>query len=178
MSSDTVVKTIQLIIVPVVMITACAIMQNGLIVHYNSLGNHLVSINQEILNLIATDLSHNPVKEERLHDLEHLILPNLFHRHHIIHDVLGLVYLAIVIQIFDMFIIAIAILSNISWLSQFVIFIFLIGVGFLFWGVILIAYELRSSHSTIQLEVHRNCKWCKQNKNQRNPKYLIYKGLK
>jgi len=177
MSSDT-LKTIQLIIVPVVMITACAIMQNGLIVHYNSLANHLASVNHEILNLQATDLSHSRAKEERLYDLTHLILPNLFHRHHIVHDVLGLVYLAIVILILDMFIIAIAILSNISWLSQFVVFIFLIGVGFLFWGIILIAYELRSSHSTIQLEFHRNCKWCKQQNNQRKSEYFIDQGLK
>lgn len=162
MASEAVVKTISLIIAPVVMITACAVMQNGLIAHYNSITNHLRSLNQEILNLSETDLSKNTAKAQRLHDLEHLLLPDLFHRNHIVHDVLGMVYTAILILILDMLVIAITISTGIGWLSQLVLVVFLLGVGILFWGVILIAYELRTSHESLQLEVHRTCYWCKK----------------
>jgi hypothetical protein len=164
--SETVVKTIDLIIAPVVMITACGIMQNGLLVHYNSITTHLRSVNQEILTLLELDVSKSPRQAERLHHLEHLLLPNLFYRNHVVHNVLGLVYLAILTLILDMLVIAIAISTNINWLSQLVLLVFLLGVGILFWSIVLIAHELRTSHNSLQIEVHHTCEWC-QSKSQR-----------
>lgn len=160
MTSETVVKAISLILAPVVMITACAIVQNGLIVHYNAISNHLRSITEEILSLQETDLSKNPRKAERLYNLEHLLLPDLFHRNHVVRDVLGLVYSAILVLIFDMLMIAIALSTAIDWLAQLVLVVFLLGVGILFWGIVLIASELRTSHASLQLEVHHICERC------------------
>ena len=88
MSSETVVRAISLILAPVVMITACAILQNGLIAHYSAISNHLRSVNQEVLSLSESDLSSNRSKAAHLHDLEHLLLPDLLHRNHIVHNVL------------------------------------------------------------------------------------------
>jgi Protein of unknown function (DUF2721) len=175
MPSESIVKTIGLIIAPVVMITACSIMQNGLIVYYNSLGERLRRVNQEILNLIEADLAQSLTKAElpldsgtqirhqddRLHHWEHHLLPDLFRRHHLLRDVLGLVYLAILTLIFDMLAIAISVITGIEWLSQIVLGLFLIGVGILFVAVILVSYELRTSHASIQLETHGNCLLCK-----------------
>jgi Protein of unknown function (DUF2721) len=186
MPNEAVVKTIGLIIAPVVMITAGSIMQNGMIVHYNSLEERVRQVNREIISLLETDLSPNTIKTElpedidtqptykadRLHHLEHHLLPHLFRRHHILHDVLGLVYLAILTLILDMLAIAIAVITNIGWLSQFVLVVFLIGVGILFAGIVLVSYELRSSHESIQLETHHNCQQCmpKSYKRKRSPK--------
>lgn len=50
MANEAITKTIELVIAPVVMITACAIMLNGLIVRYASLGERLRSAHQEHLN--------------------------------------------------------------------------------------------------------------------------------
>lgn len=162
MTSEAVLKTINLIIAPVVMITSCGIIQNGLNVHYNTITSRLRSVNEEILSLSEPDLHRSTRKAERLHDLEHLFLPDLFRRNHILHDALGLVYTAILMLILDMLVIAIAISTGIAWLSQLVLVVFLLGVGTLFWGVVLVAYELRTSHESLQLEVHRTCQLCKQ----------------
>ncbi|GBO55684.1 hypothetical protein APA_3835 [Pseudanabaena sp. lw0831] len=186
MPSEAVVKTIGLIIAPVVMITACSIMQNGLIAHYNSLEERIRQVNHKIISLLETDLSQNSIKTElpenldsqlalkadRLHHLEHHLLPHLFHRHHILHDVLGLVYLAILTQILDMLVIAIAVTTDVGWLSQLVLGVFLIGIGILFAGIVLVSYELRTSHESIQLETHHNCQQCKQKsyKSKRSPR--------
>ncbi len=174
MQSESIVKTIGLIIAPVVMITACSIMQNGLIVYYNSLGERLRRVDGEILSLIEANLGRSLTKSElpldsetqasyqddRLHHLEHHLLPDLFHRHHLLHDVLGLVYLAILTLILDMLTIAISVITGIDWLAQIVLGIFLIGVGILFVAVVLVSSELRTSHASIQLETHRNCLLC------------------
>jgi len=186
MPNETIVKTIGLIIAPVVMITACSIIQNGLIAHYNSLEERLRQVNREIISLLETDLNQNSFKTElpedsdpqstlkadRLHHLEHHLLPHLFHRHHILHNVLGLVYLAILTLILDMLAIAIAVITNIGWLSQLVLVVFLLGVGILFAGIVLVSYELRSSHESIQLETHQNCQQCmpKSYKRKRSPR--------
>ncbi len=132
MTSGTIVEAISLILAPVVMITSCAILQNGLISHYSAISNHLRSVNQEILSFAELDLSNNPSKVAHLHDLEHLLLPDLFHRNHIVHDVLGWVYAAILVLLVDMFVIAIAIATGINWLAQAVLIIFLVGVGICF----------------------------------------------
>jgi hypothetical protein len=162
MTSGTIVEAISLILAPVVMITSCAILQNGLISHYSAISNHLRSVNQEILSFSEIDLSNNPSKATHLHDLEHLLLPDLFHRNHIVHNVLGWVYVAILVLIVDMFTIAIAISTGIHWLAQAVLIIFLVGVGILFWSIMLISRELRTSHRSLQLEVHHTCDLCQQ----------------
>jgi hypothetical protein len=160
MTSDTIVKTISLILAPVVMITACAIIQNGLIAHYTAISNHLRSVNQELLSLSELDLSTNPSRAIHRHDLEHLLLPDLLRRSHLVHHVLGGVYAAILVLIVDMFVIAIAIAIGINWLAQVVLTVFLLGVGILCWSILLVAHELRTSHRSIQLEVHHTCELC------------------
>lgn len=169
MTSETIVKAISLILAPVVMITACAILQNGLIAHYSVISNHLRLVNQEILSLSEIDLSNSPSKAAHLHDLKHLLLPDLFHRNHIVHSVLGWTYTAVLVLIVDMFVIAIAIATGINWLSQVVLIIFLIGVGILFWSIMLISHELRTSHQSLQIEVHHTCELCQpKRRNQRH----------
>ncbi|MBM0745332.1 DUF2721 domain-containing protein (plasmid) [Phormidium sp. CLA17] len=169
MTSETIVKAISLILAPVVMITACAILQNGLIAHYSGISNHLRSVNQEILSLSEIDLSSSPSRAAHLHDLEHLLLPDLFHRNHIVHTVLEWVYTAVLVLIVDMFAIAIAIATGISWLSQVVLIIFLLGVGMLFWSIMLVSHELHTSHRSLQIEVHHACELCQpKRRNQRH----------
>jgi hypothetical protein len=159
-SIEEVAKTINLIIAPVVMITACAIVVNGLITRYGSLGDRLRTVNQELSDLQESDLAHNRHKAQRAQELESL-LRDLLKHHHFVHDAIVLTYTAILVFMVDMLVIAVAVATQVSWLAQMALIVFLGGVAVLFWGMVLIAYELRTSHYSIQLEVHRTCRLCR-----------------
>ncbi|AFY92191.1 hypothetical protein Cha6605_0934 [Chamaesiphon minutus PCC 6605] len=58
----------------------------------------------------------------------------------------------------DMLVIALATANNTSWLHQLVIIVFLVGIGILLVGMVLMAAELRTSHYSIQLAVGQNCR--------------------
>jgi len=161
MPDEAIIKTIDLIIAPVVMITACAIIVNGLIVRYASLGEKIRMTYLEHLRLKEMESSLSTVKQHQLEDLEQL-LPDLLDHHHQVHDVLVLIYLAVLMFLIDMLAIAVAVSTHQSWLSQLVIVIFLLGITILFISMVMIALELRSSHGLTQQEVHQNCRLCKK----------------
>jgi hypothetical protein len=159
MNQETLIKTINVIIAPVVMLTACGIMLNGLIVRYSWLSDRVRTVQQERLNLLELDLSQSRSKSERLHHLDHLLTDSLKH-HHQVHDVLVLIYLSILVFMLDMLLIALAIATSQQWLQQLVVIVFLVGIAILLLGMLLIAQELRTSHHSIQLEVHQSCQLC------------------
>jgi hypothetical protein len=161
MNQETLVKTINLIIAPVVMLTTCGIMLNGLIVRYNWLSDRVRLVQQERLTLMDLDLSQSRSKSERLHQLHHL-LQDLLKHHHQVHDVLVLIYLSILVFMLDMLLIAVAIANDKQWLHQLVVIVFLIGIAVMLLGMVVIAYELRTSHHSIQLEVHHGCELCEK----------------
>ena len=169
MEHDTLVKTINLIIAPVVMITACGIMLNGLMARYSWLSDRSRSVYQERLGLLELGVMEPQPKGERLHHLNHL-LPDILKHHHQVHDVLVLIYLAIVFFVLDMLFIALAIANNSSWLNQLVIIIFLAGIAILLLGMLLIAHELRTSHHSLQLEIYQNCRLCTRSYRDRSSK--------
>jgi hypothetical protein len=125
------------------------------------LSDRVRSVHQERLNLLELELNQNKSQGDRLHRLDHL-LPDLLRHHHQVHDVLVLIYLSILVFMLDMLVIALAASSNGRWLAQLVIIVFLIGISILLGSMVLIAYELRTSHNTVQLEVHESCLLCKK----------------
>lgn len=153
MSQETVVQTINLIIAPVVMLTTCGIMLNGLMVRYNWLSDRVSAVDLERLHLLDMDLDRHQTKSERLHHLDRLSIDLLRH-HHQVHDVLVLIYLSILVFMLDMLVIALATANNTSGLHQLVIIVFLVGIGIWLVGMVLMAAELRTSHYSIQLAVH------------------------
>jgi hypothetical protein len=169
MNHDTLIKTINLIIAPVVMITACGIMLNGLMIRYSWLSDRSRSVYQERLGLLELDVIESQSKGNRLHHLNHL-LPDMLKHHHQVHDVLVLIYLAIVFFVLDMLFIALAIANSNPWLNQLVIITFLAGIAILLVGMLLIAHELRTSHHSIQLEVHQSCHLCTLSHRHRSSK--------
>ena len=98
------------ILAPVVMISTCAIMLNGLIIHYNSLGERARVMHRERLSLLSSATNKNLIDDDYAHELNHIINDLLKH-HHQVHDVLILLYLSISVFIFDMLVIALE-LSN------------------------------------------------------------------
>lgn len=160
MSIETAVRIIELIIAPVVMITACAIMQNGLTARYSSLGERLRIVNQEKLSLLEADLSNNQLRFERLQDLEKF-LPELLHHHHLVHNALAMVYYAILTFMLSMLVIALAEFTNAEWLRSLIIVVFLVGIGILCRAMTVITHELQISHKLAQLDVHHTCPSCR-----------------
>ncbi|NJL81913.1 MAG: DUF2721 domain-containing protein [Chloroflexaceae bacterium] len=172
-SAEAVTRVIGLIIAPVVMITACGILLNGLVIRYNTIGDRLRLLNLERLQLLNGGTAELPERAaEKLHKLQHL-LSELLHHHHLVHDALVFIYIAIVIFMVDMLAIALAVLTPIWWLSQLVVVIFLSGIGTLLWGLLMMVRELRTAHSFVQFEIDLPCGSCspkRQKKSTRGAK--------
>lgn len=147
---------IQPILAPVVMITACAITLNGVLIHYNAIGERLRSLHRE-------SLTRTTATPEQQHTLEHLI-NILLHHHHLVHDAVAAVYLSILVFGLDMLAIALAAGVNLDWLAYAVIGIFLIGVAIFLYGILLIARQIIHSHQAIQLEIEQSCRSCRNSK--------------
>ena len=147
---------IQPILAPVVMITACAMTLNGVLIHYNAIGERLRSLHRE-------SLSCSTVAPKQQQTLEHL-MNILLHHHHLVHDAVAVVYLSILVFGLDMLVIALAAWVNLDWLAYAVIDIFLIGVASFLYGMLLIARQIVHSHQAIQLEIEQSCRSCRNSK--------------
>ena len=153
MSAADVAKTIQLIIAPVVLITACALIQNATLGRYASVGQYMRSLALERLGLLRSgdmDIFH----QERLQEIDRQI-PLLTHRHRLLQNAALVIYSAVSIFLTNMFAIALAVSLNSPGAATLVLALFLIGTGVLLTGVILISLEIRISHRAICYEVGR-----------------------
>ena len=154
MNVEAVARTIQLILAPVVMVTACAILSGGLIQRYSAINDRLRALSRERLDLLFQDGSITRFAAERLAQIDTQI-PLLIARHHLAHKALFALYLAVMIFIGDMFIIAMGAVSDAVWLTTLVIIIFLFGTAVLFLGVAAITVEVSSSQRAVEYEVKR-----------------------
>jgi len=157
MTAQTVSSTIQIILAPVVMVTACAILAGGLLTRYAAINDRLRAITRERLDLLrdgANPARRDPLLAERLEELD-AQLPGLLHRHTQARNALLSTYGASLIFIGDMFVIALAAITAASWLPTLVLAAFLAGVAALFVGLLLTLLELRTSAESVRYEVQR-----------------------
>jgi hypothetical protein len=152
MDIETVARTIQLILAPVVMVTACAITLTGLLARYAAINDRLRLMMHERLDLVAN--KNSLLRDERLQQIDRQI-PLLLRHHKLAHDALLFVYYAVAVFIADMFVIALAVVSGIALLTASVLIFFLTGTGLLFTGIVLTALEVRTSHEALHYEVRR-----------------------
>jgi hypothetical protein len=155
MDVETVTRTIQLILAPVVMVSACALILVGLLNRYSAIANRLRSMARERLDLGAMqnqsqDQPH--LAAERLNQID-TQMPLLLRHHKLVRDAVLCVYCAVAFYIADMFVIALAAATGIVWLSTAVLLLFLVAVGLLFAAVLLMAGEIRTSHQALEYEV-------------------------
>ncbi|GAB4148587.1 MAG: hypothetical protein Fur0046_27110 [Cyanobacteria bacterium J069] len=152
MSAEHIAQTIQLIIAPVVLITACALIQNAVLMRYSSIGQYMRSLALERLNLLRTpeDLFYL----ERLQEIDRQI-PLLTHRHRLLQQTVTVIYSAIAVFLISMLAIALAVASNAAAIATATLGLFLLGTGMLLVGVFLITREIRMSHRAICYEVGR-----------------------
>lgn len=160
MQLETIARTIQLILAPVVMVSACAILLNGLLSRYGSINDRLRNLAHERLDLLrhnhATQASEaeNQLNRERLLEIDYQ-LPLIMRHHRLTHDSVLAVYAASAIFIADMFVIALGAFNYADWIGVVVLAMFLCGTASLFIGVVLTGIEVRTSHHAVHYEVQR-----------------------
>lgn len=160
MTAQTVARTIQLILAPVVMITSCALVLNGLLQRYAATNDRLRGMARERLGFIRSAggereaaLQHaDAYTTERLREIDHQ-LPDLLRRHKLVHDALLTIYLAIVVFVATMFVIGLAATERSPWAATTVLILFLIGTGIFMLGLLIAVIEIRTSHYAVHYEV-------------------------
>ena len=158
MSIDTIIRTISLILAPVVMISSCAIFLNGLFGHYQTISARLRAMHRERLELLQTvDMSTTAGRTvsiiiQRILEIE-TQLPKMLRRHQLIRDAVVAIGVAVSIFITSMFIIALASATNSSLAAAIALIAFLLGTGALLVGVITTTVELYQSHREVFYEI-------------------------
>jgi hypothetical protein len=160
-SAALVTQTIQLIIAPVVMVSACGVILNGLLSRYASVNDRLRTMAHERWDLIRTmrtsgDGSSEPDPNivERLQEID-IQIPQLLRRHHQLRNAVLLLYVALLCFIVCMFLIAAGTLLDVQPLATATLTIFLFGAGFLLVGVSWTVLEVYHSHVALTYEAER-----------------------
>jgi hypothetical protein len=159
---ETIARTIQFILAPVVMITSCAILVGGILSRYAEVNARMRALARERLDLLrgpdgrrslpaAADDASNV---ERLSEID-AQLPGLLGRHELIHRGVLANYLAILAFVMSLLAIAAAIIPNSTTLATVALLIFLAGTLALLAGVAQIAVEVRISSAAVRYEVVR-----------------------
>ena len=158
MSIDTIIRTISLILAPVVMISSCAIFLNGLFGHYQTISARLRAMHRERLDLLQTvDVSTTAERTvsiivQRILEID-TQLPKMLRRHQLIRDAVVAIGVAISIFITSMFLIALASATNSPLAAVIALIAFLLGTTALLVGVITTTVELYRSHREVSYEI-------------------------
>ena len=155
---DAVTHAIQLIVAPVVMVSACAILSAGLLSRYSAVNDRLRLMGRERLELLAAAKPGATIAfdlvTERLAEIDTQI-PLLLSRHRAIQDSVFALYGAAALFLADMFAIAGAALLNADSLAIIAFVIFLLGVGTLLISLLITVREISMSHQALYYEVRR-----------------------
>ena len=161
MTAETIARTIQLIVAPVVMVTAGAILSSGLLTHAGAINDRLRTLAHErldLLRILATEaegptVSGN-VARERVAEIDHQ-LPDLLGRHRLVHAAIRADYGAIGIFVGSMLVIALAAVTNAAAVADGALVLFMVGTGVFLWSLVLTTRELRRSLRAVEYEVER-----------------------
>ncbi len=144
-------QTIQSILAPAVMVSACAITLGGLWNHVSAINDRLRAMNHERLELYRAP-SADAYAAERLLEID-TQTPTLVRRHRVLLDAIVIMYMAILVFIVSMFAIAGATLLNIS--ATLALALFLIGTLLLLVSILLAILEIRVARTALEFEVNR-----------------------
>jgi hypothetical protein len=153
-SAETVTRTIQLILAPVVLVSACAIFVSGLLSHYEAINGRMRTMARERLEIVRGRVDGDRFVSERLGELD-AQLPQLLQRHALVHHSLLAAYFGILILVASMSAIAFSALSAAEWLVALILAMFVAGILAVLLSVVLIALEVRTSQQAVAYEVQR-----------------------
>ena len=153
MNIEMVTHTIQLILAPVVMVTACGLMLNSLVARYGAINDRIRGMSRERLDVLRR-MSAAQLDAERLTEIDAQI-PDLLHRHKQLRDALMFVYAAVLVFIGNMFVIAVASVVQTNVLATLVLVFFLMGIALMFVAVLIVTLEVSNSHRALNFEARR-----------------------
>jgi hypothetical protein len=163
MNIETVVHIINLILAPAIMITGCALILNGLLLRYESIGGRLRLMHIELLVLLhkleQEDADHSEKSQSidrvRRMEIEQQI-PRLIQRYTIVRNALVMVEIAGIAFVIDMFAIALGeLIPFFSPLTTTPLIGFLFAVTFLLISLTLSIIEAFRSHREVVYEATR-----------------------
>ena len=154
MSAETITRTIQLILAPVVMVSACAVFVGGLLSHYEAINARMRTMARERLEILRGSGNTDRFVDERLGELD-VQLPQLLHRHALVHHGLLAAYTGILILVASMCAIAYSAVTASEWLVALILAMFVAGILSMLLSVVLIALEVRVSQRAVTFEVQR-----------------------
>jgi Protein of unknown function (DUF2721) len=158
MTPEMIGRTIQLILAPVVMFSACSVFVGGVLNHYTGLGDRIRALARERLDTLRALDDDSPAASrllaERLDEID-LQLPELLGRHRLVHHAVLAVYAAIGILVLTMCVIALTATITADWVGPFVFGVFVAGVLTMFVGVLLVTLEIRTSRRSLAFEAQR-----------------------
>ncbi len=156
MTVESAAKTISLILAPVVMLTACGLLVNGMLQQYAAINARVRAMSAERLTLLgpAADRAAEARAQERMIEIGHQV-PMLLHRHRLVRNAVLCVYAAVLVFVSSMFIIAAAAEAKSGGLATASLIIFLAGTAVLLVGMVFIAADIRTSHESLEYETAR-----------------------
>ena len=154
MSVETITRTIQLILAPVVMVSACAVFVGGLLSHYEAINGRMRSMARERLELLRGTGEVDRFFNERVSELD-AQLPQLLRRHALVHHALLTAYTGILILVASMCAIALSAVTAGEWLVALVLAMFVAGILAIIISIVFIALEVRISQRAVAFEVQR-----------------------
>ncbi len=159
MSIDMIVRTISLILAPVVMITSCVLFLNGLLGRYEVITTRMRAMHHERLDILETlgesmtrNIAVGRVREGRVLEIE-TQLPALLHRHKLVRNAILAINGAILVFVGSMFVIALAVITSAPPLAGGALLVFLAATGLLLLGVIITTVELYRSQREVAYEI-------------------------
>ena len=164
MDVQTAAKTIQLILAPVVMVSACGILLTGMLGHFGNINDRIRRLTAERLELsqLQPAEGHEALARERLTEIDHEV-PMLIDRHLQVRHAILLANTAVAILVVSMFVIAAAALGHSAATGTVALFVFLAGTAAVMGSAVFMALEVRNSHRAVSYEGMRvidlPCAW-------------------
>jgi hypothetical protein len=154
MSAEVVSNTIQLILAPVVMLSACALLLNGMLSRYAAINDRMRSMVRERLDLLP-EIRAEPVDDLAAARVKHLDsqIGDLMHRHKLEHNAILIVYCAILVFVICILFLALAAITDTRWVAVVALLIFLLGTFLVALSVGITIEEVRTSRRSVSYEV-------------------------
>lgn len=170
MNIETIIHIINLILAPVVMISGCALIMNGMLQRYESVGGRLRLMHRELLDLLRAlaPLPSSPetpdyaIGRVRQAEIETQI-PRLMRRYTLLRNALVLVEGAVIIFVLDMFAIALVqFVRSLTLLISITLIGFLVGVTLLLLSLLFSIVEIVASHREVAYEATNDIHFARQ----------------
>lgn len=152
MSIEAVTQSIQMIIAPTVMVSACTLVLNGILGRYGEIGNRIRALVRERSDFLASNDVPIRLYNQAVPMIDRQLI-DLARRHRLLQYTALTIYSAILLFLLSMF--AIARLFGAMSVAKIALVLFLSGTGLLSLSVILTSFEVYVSHRAI----HTEMKW-------------------